>query len=138
MKRISYLWPRILFALLFTLVTYLTLTPNPDDVKAGFAFTRWISTTLFGDPKLADKVAHFLAYSALGAAAVWAHLTIFSKRRGSALALAAYGVLLEWLQGVGGVRSPELADAVANGLGALSGATGAVILANLMRRFRKA
>ncbi|WP_375202300.1 VanZ family protein [Hyphococcus sp.] len=137
MKRISYLWPRILFALLFSLVTYLTLTPNPEDTKAGFAFTRWISTTLFGNPALADKVAHFLAYAALGAAAVWAHLTVFSKRRGSALALAAYGVLLEWLQGLGGVRSPELADAVANGLGALSGATGAVILANLARRVRK-
>ncbi len=138
MKRISYLWPRVLFALLFTLVTYLTLTPNPDDTKASFAVTRWIATTLFGDAKLADKVAHFLAYGALGAMAVWANLKLLSKRLGLALALAAYGVLLEWLQGLGGVRSPELADAVANGLGALSGVTGAVILANLARGLRKA
>ncbi|WP_428410471.1 VanZ family protein [Hyphococcus sp.] len=135
MKRIPYLWPRVLFALLFALVTYLTLTPNPDDTKAGFAFTRWIATVLFHNPALTDKVAHFLAYAALGAMAVWAHLTVFSKRRGTALALAAYGVLLEGLQGLGGVRSPELADAVANGLGALSGAAGAVMLAHLWRRF---
>ena len=136
MKRISHLWPRVVFALLFALVTYLTLTPNPDDTKAGFAVTRWISSVLFGDPKLADKVAHFGAYGALGAAAVWAHLTVFSKRRGAALVLGAYGVFLEWLQGMGGVRTPELADAIANGLGALCGVVGAVILANLLGRLR--
>ncbi|MAW82051.1 MAG: hypothetical protein CMI63_17580 [Parvularcula sp.] len=138
MSRVAHLGPRVLFGLLFALVTYLTLTPNPDDVEPGFAVTRWISSLLFGDPKLADKVAHFLAYAALGAMAVWAHLTLFNKRRGAALALALYGVFLEWLQGVGGVRSPELADAVANGLGALSGAAGAVILNHLIRRVRRA
>ena len=35
--------------------------------------------------------------------------------------LALYGVALEGLQGLGGVRDPELADALANGLGALAG-----------------
>lgn len=137
MKRIPHLWPRVLFALLFALVTYLTLTPNPEDTKAGFALTRWIATALFGDAQLADKVAHFFAYGALGAAAVWAHLKVLSKRRGSAVGLALYGVFLEWLQGVGGVRSPELADAVANALGAFAGATGAVVLAAFWRRLRK-
>ncbi|WP_375206987.1 VanZ family protein [Hyphococcus sp.] len=138
MSRVAHLGPRVLFGLLFALVTYLTLTPNPDDVEPGFAVTRWISSLLFGDPKLADKVAHFLAYAALGAMAVWAHLSLFGRRLGAALALAVYGVFLEWLQGVGGVRSPELADAVANGLGALSGAAGAVILNHLIRRVRRA
>ena len=132
----SLFWPRVLFGLLFALVTFLTLTPNPDNTKAGFAMTRWIASTLFGDPAFADKVAHFMAYGALGVMAVWAHMTVFSKRRGAALALGAYGVLLEWLQGVGGVRAPEIADAVANGLGAVCGVTGAVILAALIKRLR--
>lgn len=132
------LWPRIAFGLLFVVVTYLTLTPNPEDAKSGFAVTRWVAQILFGNPALADKVAHFAAYGALGAAAAWAQLALFSKRRITALALALYGVLLEVLQGIGGVRSPEVADAVANALGAVAGLGGAIMLARLARRFRKA
>jgi len=130
------LWPRIAFSLLFVVVTYLTLTPNPEDAKSGFAVTRWVAQILFGN--LADKVAHFAAYGALGAAAAWAQLALLSKRRITALALALYGVLLEVLQGIGGVRSPEVADAVANALGAVAGLGGAIMLARLARRFRKA
>jgi hypothetical protein len=137
MKPSSLLWPRILFVLLFALVTYLTLTPNPEDAKAGFAFTRWLAIKVFGDPALADKVAHFLAYGALGAMAAWAHLALFSKRRITAVALALYGVALEGLQGLGGVRTPELADAAANGLGALAGLGGAIILGRIIRLLLK-
>lgn len=136
MKQIPLLWPRTIFAALLLLVTFLTLTPNPENTEAGFAFTRWIAALLFGDAGFADKVAHFLAYAALGAAAAWAQLALFTKRRVTALALALYGILLEIIQGLGGVRSPEVADAVANALGAISGLGGAIILAHLIRRMR--
>jgi hypothetical protein len=136
MTRGPLFWPRVVFGLLFVLVTFLTLTPNPDDTEAGFAVTRWIAELVFGNPALADKVAHFAAYGALGAAAAWAQLTLLSKRRITALALALYGVLLEAVQGLGGVRTPEVADAIANGLGAVAGLGGAIILARIIRKLR--
>ena len=129
-------WPRILFGFLFLLVTFLTLTPNPDDTEAGFAMTRWIAELLFGNPALADKVAHFAAHGVLGAAAAWAHITLLSKRRFTALALGVYGIVLEGLQGLGGVRTPEVADAAANGLGAVAGVGGAILLGRIYRRWR--
>lgn len=132
----SLLWLRLLFAFLFALVTFLTLTPNPDNAEPGFALTRWIADWLFGDSAFADKIAHFLAYASLGATAFWARLSVLSRQWATALALALYGVALEGLQGLGGVRSPELADAVANGLGALAGLAGAVVLAMIAQRLR--
>ena len=127
-------WLRALFAALFALVTYLTLTPNPEDAESGFAAMRLIANLLFGDPQLGDKVAHFFGYGALGASAFWAQLFPFGQKRWTPILLAVYGVCLEGVQGLGGVRSPEVADAVANGLGALCGFAGAVILAMLVSR----
>lgn len=128
---------RALFVLLFALVTFLTLTPNPADTEPGFIVTRWISTALFGDASLADKIAHFLAYGSLGAAAYWAELRLFFRRRGVGLALVLYGMLLEGLQGLGGVRDPEIADAVANAFGAASGLAGAFLLARIIQKLRR-
>lgn len=127
-------WARVGFALLFLLITYLTLTPNPENARAGFNITRQIAEWLFHDPKLGDKVAHFLAYAGLGAAGFWAEMKLFRRRRGAALGLAVYGVLLEGLQGLGGVRTPDLMDAAANGLGALSGLIGAIVVTALVQR----
>ncbi|MEO1137581.1 MAG: VanZ family protein [Pseudomonadota bacterium] len=129
-------WSRILFGFLLALVTFLTLTPNPDDTEPGFALTRWIADLLLGNSAFADKIAHFLAYAALGATAYWAKLTVFSRRIGAAFALALYGVVLEGLQGLGGVRSPELGDALANAFGALGGIAGAVALGAGLQRLR--
>ncbi|WDI30070.1 VanZ family protein [Hyphococcus flavus] len=117
----SLLWPRIVFGVLMVVVTFLTLTPNPVESEPGFALTRWISSLLLGDAENADKIGHFLAYAVLGVTAFWARLAIFSKRWSVVIALAFYGAALEGLQGLGGVRSPELADAFANSLGAVSG-----------------
>jgi VanZ family protein len=128
-------WPRAVFGLLFVIITFLTLTPNPVESEPGFALTRWIANYLLGDAKNADKIGHFLAYACLGLTAFWAQLAVLSKRWAVTLALAAYGVLLEGLQGLGGVRSPEVADAVANGLGALAGFAGALVLVRL-NKFR--
>jgi len=107
------------FVLLFFLVTWLTLTPNPDETKPSLAIARFIAELLFHDQSLSDKVAHFLAYSALGGSAALAGLRLGGRRAYVIAALAAYGATLEYLQGLGGVRSAEVADAIANSLGAV-------------------
>ena len=136
--RVSLVAARAVFFMLFAAITYLTLTPNPDDTEPGFVVTRWISNALTGDDALADKIAHFLSYASLGAMAYWAELKVFSRRRGAAAALVLYGIALEILQGLGGVRDPEIADAVANALGAATGLAGAALLAGLIRSIRPA
>ena len=132
----SVLWGRGLFVLLFVVVTWLTLTPNPNDTKAGFEVTRWLAALLFGDPERGDKVAHFTAYGALGASAFWSRWTLFGQKRWTPIYLAAYGALLEGVQGFSGIRSPEVSDAIANSLGAIAGYGGAYMMARvyLMRK----
>lgn len=130
------LWPRVVFGLLLTLVTFLTLTPNPVETETGFAVTRYLSNLLFGDAKSADKVGHYLAYAVLGLSAYWAQLAFYSKRWAATIGLALYGVALEGLQGLGGVRSPEAADAVANGLGAISGFVAGALITMFKKRLR--
>jgi len=112
---------RGVFAMLFLIVSYLTVTPNPDDSGAGMALTRWLASLFLGNPGLSDKIAHFLAYGALGGSAALARLPWFKKIWAAPLGLAAYGVVLEGVQALGGVRSPEFADAIANALGAVVG-----------------
>lgn len=122
---------RAVFALLLGAVTWLTLTPSPDDADAGFKIMRWIANLLLGDSALGDKVAHFTAYAALGASAFLARI---GGRYMTPLALAGYGALLEVVQGMGGVRSPELADAFANMAGAVAGYAIALMLSRLLAR----
>jgi VanZ family protein len=131
-------WARGLFVVLLGVVTYLTLTPNPDEAEKGFAAARFIAVLLFGDAQLGDKVAHFAGYGALGASAFWAGIKIFAHRRWTPLVLGVYGALLEGVQGLGGVRSPELADALANAFGAFAGFAGAVVLAMVIAKFKPA
>jgi hypothetical protein len=119
---------RIVFALLFVIVTYLTVTPNPEDTKASLDFTRWLAVTLFGDAALGDKLGHFLAYAVLGASAALARIRIAGSAAASIAALALYGAALEGVQALGGVRDPELLDALADALGALCGYLAAVLL----------
>ncbi len=129
---------RSVFVMLFGVVTYLTVTPNPDEAEKGFAAARFIAALLFGDAQLGDKVAHFAGYGALGASAFWAGITFFSHKRWTPLVLGIYGALLEGVQGLGGVRSPELADAFANAFGAFAGFAGAIILAMAITKFKAA
>lgn len=129
------LW-RGVFAALFIMVTYLTLTPNPDDTKPSIAIARFIAELLFHDERFGDKVAHFMAYAALGGAAAFAGLAIAGRRAYLIGALAIYGALLEFIQGLGGVRAPEFADALANSLGALAAFPAALAVERLALRLR--
>jgi VanZ like family len=133
LKQSAVFWARCVFALLFVVVTWLTLTPNPDEAKSGFEMARWIAALLFGDPDRGDKIAHFTAYGTLGASAFFARLSLFGRKRWTPLYLAAYGAMLEGMQGFGGVRSPEAADAIANALGAVAGFGGAFVLIRLLQ-----
>ena len=131
------LW-RVLFALLLAFVTWQTLTTDPADTEQGFALARLIADFLFHDEALADKVGHFMAYSALGASAAFSHLRLARRRVLMICALAVYGALLEFVQGVGGVRSPEIADAIANSLGAVLSYPAALALEAAVNRIRSA
>lgn len=127
---------RAVFAALVLLVTFLTLTPNVDPDDGGVALTRMIAQFLFGTAAMADKVAHFLAYGALGFFAGASRLAPVGRSGYATIGLAAYGVGLEALQGLGGVRSPELVDAVANAAGAAAGGAAHLIAAQLFARAR--
>lgn len=134
MSRLSLL--RAAFVVLLAFVTYMTLTPNPDDTEGELSIARWISELLFGTSIFGDKVAHVVAYGALGGAAMLAELALFGRKAFTLAALAAYGVLLEALQGIGGVRTADAFDALANASGAVAGAAAyqAALLALRLRR----
>ena len=67
-----------------------------------------------------DKLAHFLAYGSLS---LWFGMIFSGRGRqlGIAVAFAALGATLEFLQGLTGYRSFEIADMVANAIGAVLG-----------------
>lgn len=122
---------RYAFYGLFAIVTYLTLTPNPDDTKSGMAITRWIAKMILGHEELSDKVAHFMAYASLAGTAVMARLKFFGRMIFTVMALGVYGAALEGLQAFGGVRTPEAVDAFANAIGALSAYPAALLFRRL-------
>lgn len=128
----SILWARIIFGALIVFVTYQTLIANAEP-GGGLAIARWISEVLLSGFVSHDKVAHFLAYAALGAVAFFAQANVFGKVWLTPLWLAVYGGLLEILQGIGGVRMAEFNDELANALGAAAGVGGAYAVAALLR-----
>jgi len=67
-----------------------------------------------------DKLAHFFAYGCL---AFWFGMLFEGRGRqlGVALAFAAMGVVLEFLQGMTDYRTFEIADMIANAVGAALG-----------------
>jgi VanZ family protein len=71
-------------------------------------------------PKGGDKVAHFLAYGSLS---FWFALLFEGRVRqlGIAITFAVMGVAIEFLQGMTDYRSFEVADMVANAVGAALG-----------------
>lgn len=98
---------RIVLLLCLGATTYLSLTPSPPSTRIGW-----------------DKVPHVLAYAAL------AFLLILALRPGrigfvrlliSLGTILAYGVAIEFVQRITG-RSFEVADMLANAVGAVCGA----------------
>ncbi len=127
-------WWRVAFFALALFVTWQTLTPDPDDTEGGMAIARIIAELIFDSPELADKVAHFMAYAALGGASALSQFRMLGLRSPVIAAIAVYGMALEGLQGLGGVRAPEIADATANALGVIAAYAGVGIFERLMMR----
>ena len=67
-----------------------------------------------------DKIAHFISYAMLSA---WFSLLVEQRKSlwSILFGLIAYGLFLELLQGLTSYRSGDLADAVANSLGVITG-----------------
>ena len=67
-----------------------------------------------------DKIGHFIAYAMLSA---WFSLLVEQRKSlwHILFGLIAYGLFLELLQGLTSYRSGDLADAVANSLGVITG-----------------
>lgn len=110
---------RFAFVALALFVTWQTLTPDPEDTDGGMAIARWIAEMIFHSADMGDKVAHFMAYAALGGSAAFGHFRVLGLRAPVVAGIAVYGMALEGLQGLGGVRDPEIADAMANALGVI-------------------
>lgn len=127
-------WWRIAFVALALFVTWQTLTPDPDDTEGGLAIARIIAERILHAPELTDKVAHFMAYAALGGAAALGRFRMLGLRSPVIAAIAVYGMALEGLQGLGGVRAPEIADATANALGVIASFAAVGMLERLMMR----
>ncbi len=119
---------RILFFLLLVTITWLTLTSDPAVTSNGSAFMQWLSTLLLRTPEWGDKIGHFLGYGALGLTAAASRFTPPRKNWIPACLLTLYGVILEFVQIIGGTRSGELLDAVANMSGTLCGFAGYFLL----------
>ncbi len=111
---------RVGFVLLLGVVTVLSLASFPSGAAPGNALTRMIATLLLGDAAHADKVGHFMAYSALGAAAYFAAIARRPFWAAPAL-LALYGAGLEGVQYFLAGRTADIVDAAVNGVGAASG-----------------
>ena len=92
-------------ALYLALIALLSLLPPPE---------------LPLDPGPFDKLWHALGYAVAGLGCV----PLLRRPGGfvlAATALTGFGLALEFLQGAGGVRSFDLMDALANGVGACLG-----------------
>ena len=88
--------------LLVVLVCYLSLTSNPPGLNIKFQYM--------------DKVGHFFSYFILMGWFAQLYKT-FNARLFYVLFFILLGILLEVLQGLGGVRFFEYSDMVANTLG---------------------
>jgi VanZ family protein len=86
-------------------VAFVSLMPAPPAIGVG------------------DKLSHLLAYALLSG---W--FCLLARHRValacSIAALIAYGMMIEWLQGLTGYRYAEWGDVIANGAGCLLGALG--------------
>lgn len=126
---------RVNTVILIILIAIVSLTPDSHDLDPALSLTEWLSRILFKRADLSDKIAHFLAYGALGLFATfgwgrrWRDLmTIF------AFAIA-YGLLLEILQLAFGARKGDGYDLLANVCGGGVGIMVALAVRSILVRF---
>ena len=112
-----------------------SLIPDPEALGAPMSWSQWIASLLFGDPMSGDKVSHFLAYGALAFFSTLGFTQGLKRLPLLFIGLLFYGGLMEGLEALGGVRSGDALDLIANGLGALSGIGGALLMRFLFDRF---
>lgn len=120
---------RLIFCLLLIYVTINSLVPTPDIPDTGMALTRWLAALFLGSADNADKVSHFLAYGTLGFFAAASRFVRTNRIWIVSVVLAAYGLVIEGAQLLGGTRSGSWLDGLANMLGAVSGVAGYLALA---------
>ena len=122
----SRLYPALkgLSVVLGAIIVVLSLIPNPPGGAGGGPIGAFLSRLVFGTDAYADKAAHFLAYAALAGTA----LIAWGRHRRAAawtlLLLLGLGATLELLQAAGGVRTGDLTDMLANGVGVAAGTAG--------------
>ncbi|MBI1393622.1 MAG: hypothetical protein GC152_12850 [Alphaproteobacteria bacterium] len=107
---------RALFVAALAFVTYGTLNPDPGDV-AGMSLADFIASRILGEPALADKVGHFMAYATLSGLMVMGRAAPAGSITLGATALAVYGFGLEGLQGFFPDRQSDWRDGLANAAG---------------------
>lgn len=121
---------------LVLIIAYLSLKPFDPTSKSDNPLWRAVQEVLeiaaelvLKSPEQSDKVAHFLAYTALAAAGIFG----FGRVMVLALSAIAYGLLMEFLQGLGGTRTASFFDVLANSLGVAFGIGIALIALRLLK-----
>lgn len=101
--RLKPLWFGLIYMLLL-IITVLSLIPTGNSSNLGNI----------------DKLAHFLAYAVLSTG-----FSLVVQQRKSLwwifFGLNGYGLLMEYLQGLTGYRTADINDAIANGIGVITG-----------------
>ena len=122
---------RVIFAFLLIYVGWGSLAHDPQAPEESSVFFQWLSSLLFGSHAYEDKLLHFFAYGALGVSGALARLPVLGSTWILFACLAAYGTGLEGLQALGGVRSGDWLDIVANIAGGACGVFGIWVLSVL-------
>lgn len=93
-----------------------------------------IGAYVLGDAFAGDKVSHFVAYAALGAAGVMGFSRSVLQFFTVLVSLVVLGGILEFAQGMTETRIPDPGDMLANGLGILTGGLFGLIAILLVRK----
>ena len=125
---------RVLFVIFFIIVTYASLTPDPDTLDQSGGIMKWLASLLLGSEDHGDKIAHFLAYGALGFCIFPGRLALFGRFALTFVALLGYGFLMEWMQSFSVERQTSMLDATANTAGLIAGLGAGYLFLNLFKR----
>lgn len=117
------------------LLAVVSLIPDPDSLRMPINWSSWIAAFLLGDPTSGDKVAHFLAYGTFGFFTTLGYVERPMHLVRFVPVVLLYGAVLEVLQAMGGARTGDVYDLVANALGAFSGVAGAFMIRHLFAHF---